>query len=123
MSHKNYSKYSGNSKNQNGVKTDKVSFEEVVTEFEELKKEEIVDLKEEDTIEVKPDGNSTGIVIDCSRLNVRKQPDLNAEVLCTINKNSEVMINLAESTTEEFYKVYTSTGVEGYCMKKYISIK
>lgn len=63
-----------------------------------------------------------GIVVGCEKLNVRKEADKKSEPLCVINKNEEVKINLTESTTY-FYKVQTSSGIEGYCMKEYINVK
>lgn len=63
-----------------------------------------------------------GIVINCVKLNVRKNADKDSEVLCVIEKDAEVIIDL-ENSTDEFYKVCTSSGVEGYCMIKYIEIK
>ena len=62
-----------------------------------------------------------GVVIP-SRLNVRKQPSKDSEVLEVITKNSEVEIGL-DGETDTFYKVRTKSGVEGYCMKEFISIK
>lgn len=63
-----------------------------------------------------------GIVTDCIKLNVRETPDTNAEILCEIQKDSEVMVDKSEST-DEFYKVYTNSSIEGFCMKKYIALK
>ena len=63
----------------------------------------------------------TGIVSGCNRLNVRVAPVANATVICAIDQGSEVSIAEGYST-DEFYKVYTASGVEGYCMKKYIKI-
>lgn len=62
-----------------------------------------------------------GVVIP-GRLNVRKQPSKDSEVLEVITKNSEVEIGL-DGETDEFYKVRTKSGVEGYCMKEFVSIK
>lgn len=64
----------------------------------------------------------TGVVTDCLKLNVREQPNKEAKVLCEILALSEVQIDETKST-EDFFKVYTSTGIEGFCMKKYIVIR
>jgi len=40
-------------------------------------------------------------------------------VICTINCHAEVEIDELEST-DDFYKICTASGVEGYCMKKFI---
>lgn len=61
-----------------------------------------------------------GTVSGCFNLNVREKPDLRAPVACVIPENAEVIIDEKEST-DRFYKVFTSAGIEGYCMKTYIS--
>lgn len=61
-----------------------------------------------------------GIVTGCSKLNVRAEPDLNAKVVCVIAKDSDVLIDLEEST-DEWYAVYVGEE-EGFCMKKFITI-
>ena len=63
-----------------------------------------------------------GIVVNCNLLNVRKEADSDSGIICTVSALSELMVNLTEST-DEFYKVYTVTGVEGFCLKKYVAIK
>lgn len=62
--------------------------------------------------EVKP---KTGVVVGCTKLNVRKAPNANAKVLTTINKGSSVTIY---DEVGDFYKI----GDKEYCMKKYISV-
>lgn len=62
--------------------------------------------------EVKP---KTGVVIGCSKLNVRKAPKTEAKILTTINKGSTVTIH---DEIGDFYKI----GDKEYCMKKYISV-
>mgnify|MGYP000707620912 CR=1 FL=1 len=71
---------------------------------------------------MKPEKPLIGIVIDCKNLNVREQPDGEADVLGTISADSEVLIDENEPTSE-FYKVCTASGLEGFCMKKYIVIQ
>lgn len=62
-----------------------------------------------------------GVVTECVKLNVRKEPSTEADVVTTLPIATEVMVDIFEST-EEFYKVTTGAGVEGYCMKKFINI-
>lgn len=62
-----------------------------------------------------------GVVTDCICLNVRKQPDIHADVAVVIDALTNVCVDL-NTSTEDFYRVTTSDGVEGYCMKKYISL-
>ena len=64
-----------------------------------------------------------GTVTCNNKLNVRKQPEVNPNnIICEIAPGSEVMIDETEST-EDFYKVCTEAGVEGFCMKKFIAVK
>lgn len=62
-----------------------------------------------------------GIVTNCLYLNVRKRPDINADVAVVIDALTQVCVDL-DASTEDFYKVRTSDGVEGFCMKKYITL-
>ena len=64
----------------------------------------------------------TGIVTDCVKLRVRKQPNTSAEVIQELEVSSEVVIDKTKSTAE-FYKVCTAAGLDGYCMKKFITLK
>lgn len=63
----------------------------------------------------------TGVVVDCLKLNVREAPNTQADIVCVINASTNLVIDEAEST-EEFYKVCTESGAEGFCMKKFIKI-
>lgn len=63
-----------------------------------------------------------GVVTGCERLNVRKEPSLTSTIVCEIENQTEVMIEEAEST-EDFYKVFTVSGIDGFCMRKFIEIK
>jgi uncharacterized protein YgiM (DUF1202 family) len=101
MSKKDYTRYSKNQEKvreiQNGVETP------------------------EPVVEVEPVKLKTGMVTDCVKLNVRKEPSVNADIVCMIAGATEVEIDETQST-EEFYKIYTAAGIEGFCMKKFITI-
>lgn len=92
-----------------------VENEEVVLDHDVIIESEVKGVE----LQVEP---ITGVVTDCVKLNIRKEPVFGSEVLCTVNALSELLIN-PEDSTDKFYKVCTSTGVEGYCMKKYVIIK
>ncbi len=68
--------------------------------------------------EAKP---TVGIVTDCAKLNVRKEPHANAEVAFVINAATNLVV-IEEESTEDFYKICTAAGTEGYCMKRYITL-
>ena len=62
-----------------------------------------------------------GKVIDCVKLNVREEPNTKASVVFEIPVGSTVYID-ETCSTDDFYKICTEHGVEGYCMKKFIEI-
>lgn len=59
---------------------------------------------------------------DCLRLHVHEKPDLESEIVCKLRYLTEVAINEEEST-DEFYKVCTATGAEGYASKDCVAIR
>lgn len=60
-----------------------------------------------------------GTVVDCVKLNVRVRPISGANVTGTIDAGTKVEIITEKSTADWFY-VCIATGLEGYCMRKYI---
>ena len=100
-------------KNYNKISTEKKMAPEV-----EAKEEPIIEVVETPVVEeVK---NPTGIVTNCTKLNVRKKPSLDADILTTIPVHTEVTIDVKKSVDEWLYIKFDS-GVKGFCMKKYIS--
>lgn len=63
----------------------------------------------------------TGTVVGCLKLNVREQMFTGATILCELPASSEVQI-FADENHDEWYHVITASGIDGYCMKKYIAI-
>lgn len=130
MSHnKNYSKFSQKKGNVNleeifpeteavEVDAEQEPIMDPVVEAEAEQAQEIV----EESQEVEEAVPTVGFVDNCECLRVRKESNVDSEELCIINKLSEVVIDL-DNSTDYFYKVITSEGVEGYCMKKFITIK
>ena len=110
--------------------TEEVIVEPVETVVEEIVEpvetvaEEIVEPVETVEVEQEPKEEPkylTGIVTDCIKLNVRECPNSTAMILGTVNASVDLIID-SEESTEEFYKIYTSVGLEGYCMKKFVTI-
>lgn len=62
-----------------------------------------------------------GIVCNCTRLNVRKEPNKMSDVIAVLEAGSEVQL-VSEEPVNGFYNVITADGREGYCMCDYISI-
>lgn len=61
-----------------------------------------------------------GIVSNCSKLNVREKPTKSGEVKCILNAGTEIIIDI-EKSTNTWYYVTTPSGIEGYCMKQFIT--
>lgn len=68
------------------------------------------------------EATSVGIVVDCNKLNVRRRPDCDSDVIFTVSALTEVLIEWAD-TTEGFFKIVTGMGAEGYCLKKFVVVK
>ena len=62
-----------------------------------------------------------GTVVGCRKLNVREQMHLGATVLCELPVSTEVQV-FEDEHHDEWYHVITKTGIDGFCMKKYIKI-
>lgn len=107
MSHKNYS---GFSRKKEEPQNHQISIDEITNE---TPVETVENTEETKTV--------FGVVDGCDSLNVRKESNKESDVLCIINKSTKIVIDL-ENSTEDFYKVSTSQGIDGYCMKKFISI-
>ena len=115
MSKKHYSNYAKMSTSTEPVVEEIVAVEEPVVE-EVAKVEEPV---AEKPVVKKAPKKITGVVCDCSKLNVRKAPNAKAEVICQIAVGTKVIIE-KNGSTDEYYKVCLASGIEGFCMKKYI---
>lgn len=61
-------------------------------------------------------------VANCLRLHIYSEPKLDSEIVCKVRYATEVEIDLDKST-EEFYKIYTAIGAEGFCQKDLVTIK
>ena len=61
-------------------------------------------------------------IVNCLRLHIHAEPDLNSDIVCKVRYLTEVMIDPSNST-EDFYKIYTAIGAEGFCEKGLLTIK
>ena len=86
---------------------------------EELETPDIVEEIIEPIEEIKP---VYGYISNCAKLNIRVAPDKTANILCEAKAYTEVMIDQSRST-DEWYSVYLSGGIEGFCMKQFIVIE
>lgn len=130
MSNKhNYSQYSNKKKSAEKAidevveKTKAVEVKPMVADVE-TPKVELPEIEEVAvaTVEAKPEApveTVEGVVVNCARLNVRAEPNTDAAVLCVLDAMSEIEIVVAQSTNE-WFKICTATGIEGYCMREFI---
>ena len=127
MSNKHYTQYS------------KFSGEEpmLVNDPELEDEEEVIDKNIEEPIEgqtvisgvepiipesvAEPEIQKCGQVSDCKKLNVRKLPSRDAEIVSELAEGIKVMID-EKTSTALFYKICTEHGIEGYCMKDFIKV-
>lgn len=63
-----------------------------------------------------------GVVTNCLRLNIRKKPDKDSSVVVVVTCLDELKID-TDTSTDDWYAVCTASGIEGFCMKKFIAIK
>lgn len=104
MAGKNYNKISKAKAAKADESTLVETVEEVMTEpAQEVKKEPVYG------------------VVSCLSLNVRKGPDIREAILGLIHRNDKVLIDETAST-DGWYSVCTEAGLEGFCMKEYISV-
>lgn len=109
----------------NNVPTVEPVIEEPVIELEVV--EEIVEepVIEEPVMEPATKVVVNAVVSGAKKLNVRKNPAKDAEVLCVIAEGNELTVSLEESTNG-FYKVYTEcngVSIEGYCVETFVTLK
>ena len=116
MSRHNYSQYS---KQNNHTAEVEIEETDVVVETAEPETN-VVEATVETVETVSQPEKVIGVVANCSKLNVRATPDATADVVCVIDVNSEVEIDV-EKTTHDWVSVCTSTGIEGYCMRKFVT--
>lgn len=120
MSKHNYTQYSNANKYDNKPKT-----EESVEPVESIKSvEPAVEVKMvEETVKTVPIPKTiNGVVANCTKLNIRKEPSVHAEILCVIDVDSEMKIDMDKSNDKWFY-VSTAVGIDGYCMRDFVNAK
>ena len=69
-----------------------------------------------------PKKQMIGVVVECSSLNIRSKSSTNSEIIATVKAGTELLINEDESVSE-WFKVCTEAGIEGFCMRKYVSVE
>ena len=65
---------------------------------------------------------STGVIANCQRLNLRVRPEPQAKVLTVLDAFTPVTVDVGKST-EEYWKIHTAKGVEGFCVKEFVTLQ
>lgn len=81
-----------------------------------------IELTEEPVEEILVEEPTTivnGVVTNCLRLRLRKEP--NGTIISWLDAGDEVLVDTVQST-DEWYKVYTKDDLDGFCMKEFITI-
>lgn len=94
--------------------------EEIITPVEEVKEEvKIEEVKEEVVAPIEETNTKKFVVVTTDRLNVRKGPSKDTEVLNIVSKDEKLLINNSK-LIEGFYSITTSSGIKGYVMKEFV---
>lgn len=63
-----------------------------------------------------------GVVTDCLRLNIREEPTKDSAITAIVTCLDELKID-PDNSTDDWYAVCTASGVEGFCMKKFVAVR
>lgn len=74
------------------------------------------------TEEAKVPEKIIGVVANCHALNIRKEPSLNGEIVCTVKAGNEVVVETS-SEAPDWYYITEKYGFKGYAMAKYVELK
>ena len=101
--------------------------EETTNEIEETTEEVTDEVTEPEvivpSIENNVENNEViGKISGFEKLYVRKEASKDSEPVGIVTDKDDLSIDIAHST-DDFYKVITSNGLEGYCIKQFINIK
>ena len=99
--------------------------DEIVEEIEEVNDsvEDAIEIDDSVSVDeiVEETESLVGVVSGCAKLNVRKEPNITSEPVCIVSEKTVLLID-QDLSTDEWYKVYTEAGIEGFCMKKYVTV-
>lgn len=125
---KNYGKYYNSNKNENTLETTETTIQangfsiegEFVEEPEAVV--EVVEAVEENTTEMVEVPKVFYGINNCKKLNVRTEPNKEADLVCVLDSTSKFEIEELESEPE-WLKVFLENGDTGFCMKMYVAIR
>ena len=103
-------------KNARGKRKELDTIDEVAIEQPVI--EEVVS---EATEELKTDMFLDGIVHNCVKLNVRKNPSIDSDVITVLNEQDKIKVKDVDALSD-WYFIRLPNGEEGFSMKKYIAV-
>ena len=62
-----------------------------------------------------------GIVHNCVKLNVRKNPSIDSDVIAVLNEQDKIKVKDVD-TLSDWYFIQLPNGKEGFSMKKYVAV-
>lgn len=65
--------------------------------------------------------NIVGVVCDCKKLNIRKAPNKDSDVVEVVSAGAELTI-AKHSVDKPWYRVTTADGIKGFCMREFVMI-
>ena len=116
---RNYNQYA-NKPEPEQVKEETV--EEVIEPVEETVEEVIEPVEETVEKVTEVEENPTEVAfgkVNCSKLNVRKEPSIHSNPLCIVEYGTRMEIS---EFNGEWVKTLTPDGVSGYCMREFIDL-
>lgn len=119
----NYTQYSNAKKYDDKPKTEEsVEPVEPAEHADFVEEVDAVKMVEETVKTVPIPKTINGVVANCTKLNIRKDPSVHAEILGVVNVDSEMKIDMDKSNDNWFY-VSTAVGIDGYCMRDFVNAK
>lgn len=61
-------------------------------------------------------------VANCLRLHIFTEPNMESDIVCKVRYLTELAVDL-DNSTDDFYKVHTAIGAEGFCRKDLVTIR
>lgn len=123
MSKHNYTQYSNANKYDNKPKTEEMAeHDNLIDNADFVEEVDAVKMVEETVKTVPIPKTINGVVANCTKLNIRKDPSAHSEILGVIDVDSEMKIDMDKSNDKWFY-VSTAVGIDGYCMRDFVNAK
>ena len=108
---------------EESVKETEEITEEITNEVNETVEqvEETINKVEKTTNEIEETEEVIGKIIEFEKLYIRKEASKDSEPVGIVTDKDYLSIDIIHST-DDFYKVITSNGLEGYCVKEFVKI-